>query len=83
MAHPRTKRCSEIASDELRRHLVCNKRLLGRTYRDQLHGTRTIVFALLSDKKYVVAYLDLKDDHYSAWSLRTARITSQIPNVRR
>jgi hypothetical protein len=39
------------------------------------------VFALLTDRKYLVAYLDLIDEHYSAWSLRTAQITSQIPIV--
>jgi hypothetical protein len=72
-----------IDADDLRWHLVCNSRVLGRTHRSHKHGSRTMVFALLADRKYLVAYLDLIDDYYSASSLRTAQVTSQIPIVGR
>ena len=69
--------------EEVRRALVCNSCVLGRTVRSHEHGSRTIVFAQFSNRKYLVAQIDLIDNYYSAWSLRTARITSQIPITRR
>lgn len=47
------------------------------------HGSRMLVYVEISERKYLIAYVDLLSSDYSAWSIRTARITSQIPMLGR
>lgn len=72
-----------IDIEEVRRNLLCNPLVLGRVTRSRDHGSRTVVFSEYAVEKYIIAHIDLVDEYYSAWSLRTVRIASQIPIVRR
>jgi hypothetical protein len=72
-----------IEISTLRENLICNKRLRGRFEENNLHGYRCILYVEIHNGKFLKAYLDLIDRDYSAWSLRSALVTSQIPEIRR
>ena len=72
-----------IDTDQLMRFLVCNKSVRGRFINNKEHGTRILIYMQLSNDRYIRAYVDVVDSDYSAYSLRTAQFTSQIPIVGR
>ena len=72
-----------IDADLLIQFLVCNKAVRGRLIDDTSHGTRILVYVELSNDRYFRAFIDEIDPDYSAYSLRTAQFTSQIPIVGR
>ena len=72
-----------VDTDQLMRFLVCNKSVKGRFINDNAHGTRMLIYVRLTHDRYLRAFIDEVDADYSAYSLRTAQITSQIPIVRR
>lgn len=72
-----------IDVDTLVSHLICNHAVRGKLIKSPDHGERILIYAQLSQNTYIRAYIDAVDSDYSAYSLRTAQITSQIPIVRR
>lgn len=72
-----------IDTDQLMRFLVCNKAVRGRFLNDKEHGTRILIYVQVTHDRYIRAYIDEIDFDYSAYSLRTAQFTSQIPIVGR
>ena len=63
--------------------LICNSKIRGREVETPVHGKRFLIYVEMEKDKYIRAYLDLVDFEYSAYSLRTAQMTSQIPILRR
>jgi hypothetical protein len=63
--------------------LICNSKIRGREVETPVHGKRFLIYVEVEKDKYIRAYLDLVDFEYSAYSLRTAQMTSQIPILRR
>ncbi|MCX6430886.1 MAG: hypothetical protein NTX12_08050 [Actinobacteria bacterium] len=72
-----------VSTRDIRQLLVCNASLLGTHVSNVEHGSRMLVYVEISERKYLIAYVDLLSSDYSAWSIRTARITSQIPMLGR
>ena len=72
-----------IDVDQLIQFLVCNQAVRSRLIDDIFHGTRILVYVELSNDRFFRAFIDEVDPDYSAYSLRTAQFTSQIPIVRR
>lgn len=72
-----------VDTDQLMRFLVCNKAVRGRLIEGTEHGRRILIYVQLTHGMYFRAFVDEVDADYSAYSLRTAQFTSQIPIVRR
>ena len=49
------------------------KNLLGGEEYSEVHGLRTVIEVKLNNGKTVRAYLDLADEYFDIWSIRTAR----------
>ena len=72
-----------VNADQLMRYLVCNKAVRGKLIDSREHGARILIYVQLSHDRYFRAFIDEVDADYSAYSLRTAQFTSQIPIVGR
>ncbi|MDO8645089.1 MAG: hypothetical protein Q7R42_00670 [Candidatus Planktophila sp.] len=69
--------------DTLVSYLICNHAVRGKLIESADHGERILIYVRLSHDRYIRAYIDVVDPDYSAYSLRTACVTSQIPIVGR
>ena len=49
------------------------KNLLGGEEYSEVHGLRTVIEVKLNNGKTVRAYLDLSDEYFDIWSIRTGR----------
>ena len=62
-----------IDVDDFILHSKVNKYLLGEDQYSGVHGLRTVIKIKLSNGRTVAAYIDLANEEYDIWSIRSAR----------
>lgn len=72
-----------VDGETIRKYFVGSNHVSGGKIFDYKHGARTWAFTAFTTGKFLLVHINLVNRDYSAWSLRTARVTSQIPYARR
>jgi hypothetical protein len=68
-----------VSVDLVERYFLCNHEIFARKIFDFKHGARFLIYSQISEDKYLRGYVDCVNHDYSEYRLRSARITSQIP----
>ena len=68
-----------LTGDQIRIWLICNKSFIGVDLWDRKHGIRTVTFCEIRDGRYLLCFINLIDNDFDKWRLRSARTAMKIP----